>query len=290
MFHQTHARTRHNSSVARYTPWTKGRYEVAPGLRPLGTDFGNGEEDRQVFQFGDDAERLLENKRACLAERPSKYVARHRLSEAAEDAVTAFIRDRLGIGETLSLEELALRVPEDIAIVTTEGETDWLAFGHLCAPSHWALEEKIGRSFAQVHEPIPGFERTAAVAPKMIDAMVNKGPWVRFVWSLESDDRPNHHPDAPPGWDQAEWWGRQFSLKQRFWVRVERQCLIPLPTAQSALFTIRLSWWTMEEILARETLREPLVKALRGMNPEERAYKGIDEAFEALVKLLETRL
>ena len=272
--------------MARYTPWTKGRYEVAPGLRPLGADFGNGEEDGQVFQFGQDSERLIENKRACLAERPSKYTARHNLNEEVEAAAIKFISTQLNLTDEEPLKELAMLGPEDLAIVTTDGETDWLAFGHLCAPSHWALEDKIGKSFAAVHQPVPGFERTAAVAPKMIDAMVNKGPWVRFVWSLESDNRPNHHPEAPPGWDQAEWWGRQFREKQRFWIRIERQCLVPMPEVKAALFTIRLSWWTMEEILADQALKQPLVRALEGMSDAERAYKGIDQQFDSLRSLL----
>lgn len=270
--------------MARYSPWTKGRYEVAPGLRPLGTDFGNGEEDRLVFQYGPDSERLIQNKQAAMAERPSKYTARHDLKPEVEAAAIQFIQSQIPAPSTL--EDIALMVPEDLAIVTTNGTQDWLAFGHLCAPSHWALEEKIGRSFATAHQPVPGFHRTAAVAPKMIDAMVNKGPWVRFVWSLESDDRPNHHPDAPPGWDQAEWWGRQFKAKQRFWVRVERQCLIPLPQVQSALFTIRLSWWPMEEILPQPHLKQPLIQALQGMTEAERAYKGIETEFDHLIKLL----
>lgn len=270
--------------MARYTPWAKGRYEVGPALRQFGTDFGNGEEDKQVFQFRDDAERLLANKQACLNERRDKYFARHNLKPEVEAAAIQVIQSQVPTDG--SLDEIALQVPEDIAIVTTDGTQDWLAYGSLCAPSHWALEEKIGRSFATVHDPIPGFDKVTAVAPKMIDAMVNKGPWVRFVWSLESDDRPNHHPHAPPGWDQAEWWGRQFKEKLRFWVRVERQCLVPLPNVQSALFTIRLSWWTMEEILCDQLLRQPLIRALNGMTQPERAYKGIDEEFHSLLALL----
>lgn len=271
--------------MARYTPWTKGRYEVGPALRPLGTDFGNGEEDNQVFQMRDDVERLLANKKACLEERPDKYFARHNLKPEVEAAAVQFIQSQISAPSTL--DEIALQVPEDIAIVTTDGTQDWLAYGSLCAPSHWALEEKIGRSFAAVHDPIPGFEKVTAVAPKMIDAMVNKGPWVRFVWSLESDDRPNHHPGAPPGWNQAEWWGRQFKEKQRFWIRVERQCLVPLPHVQSALFTIRLSWWTMEEINSDPALKLPLLQAITGMTQPERAYKGIDQQFQDLLMLLQ---
>jgi hypothetical protein len=37
--------------AARYFPPSSGKYEVKPGLVPLGTDFGNGEADKLTFQF-----------------------------------------------------------------------------------------------------------------------------------------------------------------------------------------------------------------------------------------------
>jgi len=270
----------------KYAPWTKGRYEVAPGLRPLGTDFGNGEWDQKIFQLDETAPRLIEAKIQTLQERETKYHQEHDLKKEVKAAAEALIRHHLKIEEPQALDELALLVPEDIAIVATDGQKDWLAYAHLCAPSHWSPEEKIGKSFAAVHQPIPGFERTAAVADRMVQTMTQSGPFVRFVWGMESDDRPNHHPEAPRGIDQAEWWGRQFQERQRFFVRVERQCLLPMPGVNASLFTIRLSWWTMEEILANEPLKTPLVKALQGMSEAERQYKGIDTQFQALMNLI----
>lgn len=282
--------------MPRYAPWSKGRYEVAPGLRPLGTDFGNGEWDGRVFQLDDEAPKLLENKRVCLAENPAKYRRTHNLSGPVERAAIDLIRARIALDapnlvlpDDAGLDELAMLVPEDIAIVATEGTRDWFAYGNLCAASHWAVGEKIGKSFVGLHEEVPGFSRTAAVAEKMIEAMVQRGPFVRFVWGVESDDRANHHPEAPPGWDQAEWRGRRFAETGRFFVRVERQCLHPMPEVRAALFTIRLSWWSTEEILANEALRRPLEAALCGMSKAEREYKGVDKEFEALMRLVEHR-
>jgi hypothetical protein len=80
---------------ARYKPWLKGVYEVAPNLRPFGTDFGNGELDQKLFQFDSDWPRYLESKRAALEEDPSKYVARLDLPPEVETAVVALMGSRL---------------------------------------------------------------------------------------------------------------------------------------------------------------------------------------------------
>ena len=57
---------------ASYFSTGKGVYEVAPGLRPFGTSFGNGELDQKVFQFDQEFSRYRENKIACLSENARK--------------------------------------------------------------------------------------------------------------------------------------------------------------------------------------------------------------------------
>src|SRR5580658_8888619 len=61
------------SLPARYTPWTKGTYDVAPALRPLGTDFGNGLQDACLIQLDRDFARYRINKEAAYAENRAKY-------------------------------------------------------------------------------------------------------------------------------------------------------------------------------------------------------------------------
>jgi hypothetical protein len=303
---------------ARYTPWIKGVYEVAPALRPFGTDYGNGEADRRVFQLDTELERYEANKRACLRERRSKYVRAFRLSSEVERATIDLIVTRLSTeyperftadwegdvrvlesegrrwvlptsrreDESPALDLLGRLVPEDFAVVRTLDSVDWVAYLHLCSPGHWAAEEKIGRSFFDVHVPIPGFERVNAASAGLVDAMVNKGPFVRFVWALESDDRLNHHPEPPPGEDPVEWDGRNFS-QGRFWVRTERQVIWGMPEVGASLFTIRIGFIPGEEVLDKPELRQPLIDGLRSMSPESRRYKGVEREFDALMRILE---
>lgn len=278
-------------------------YDVAPALRPLGTDFGNGELDARWFQLDCRYDEFLEGKRAALAEDYAKYVHRCRLSPEVERAAVEAIGRRLSIeypqlfqiqagdlrraGSTIAtLDELALRVQEDICVVRVEDGRDWLAYLHVCSPSHWRPGEKIGKPFFDVHTVIPGIEKVNRAAPSLVDAMVNKGPFVRFVWGIESDARPNHHPDPPPGQDPERWDGRDFSAGV-FWVRAERQVIWGLPEVGAALFTIKVCHTPGEDILRDPARRRTLLSALESMSPASREYKGLANSWPALMRLIQ---
>jgi hypothetical protein len=199
------------------------------------------------------------------------------LFRRSDDALTSAIT---GEQVPLRLGDLILQVAEDVAIVQVDQGVDWIAYLNLCSPSHWSAESKIGKSFFATHEPIPGFERVNAVAGAMVDSMIRRGPFVRFVWGLESDDRLNHHPEPPPGEDPIEWHGRQF---ERGWVvRFERQTVWGLPNLNAALFVIRVGFVSSETVLADPASFESLCAAVRSMSPEARLYKGVNGFLEAV--------
>jgi hypothetical protein len=174
-----------------------------------------------------------------------------------------------------SLDGICRFVQEDLAIVVRDEARDWIAYINVCNPSHWLPTEKIGLSFFDAHVPVPGFERVNAAAKAMVDSMIHRGPFVRFVWGLESDDQLNHHPVPPVGRDQAVWYGRRFD--EGLFVRVERQVLWPLPEVSAALFSIRPIVYSAESVRADAIAWEKLVQAVQGMSAEALAYKGIPE-------------
>ena len=104
--------------------------------------------------------------------------------------------------------------------------------------------------------------------------MVERGPFVRFVWGVETDTELDHHPDRASE--------RQFTSLP-FVVRVERQVTIPLIEHDATIFLIGTSFVERATILEDETLWRPLRQALNGMSPQARKYKGIAEGFEALM-------
>lgn len=81
--------------AARYFPLVSGRYEVKPGMVPFGTDFGNDECDRQVFQFDHNFAHYRQVKQAARAERLSKYYQTQNYSDEVAGAIAQFIIQRL---------------------------------------------------------------------------------------------------------------------------------------------------------------------------------------------------
>jgi hypothetical protein len=280
---------------ARYRPWSKGVYEVTPSLRPFGTDFGNGVLDRQVFQFDSERDRFLANKREA-AERAALHSGEYRLTPKVAEAAANWIADKLTtehpeikLGSMLAsprerLDFLVSQVQEDLCIVSTNAETDWISCVNVCAPSHWDPSSKLGLSFFDGHQIVPGMERINQGAAGLVDAMVRKGPWVRFVWGLETDDRLNHHPTPPEGRDAVEWDGRLFDVLP-YCVRFERQVIWGLPEVDASVFVIRVGFTPGSEVR-----NDPaLVSAVRSMSPASREYKGIARYYDSLLAQLEGR-
>jgi hypothetical protein len=103
-----------------------------------------------------------------------------------------------------------------------------------------------------------------------------------------TDQRLNHHPQAPPDQDPQTWKGRSFDADQAnpFFLRIERQITWGLPEAQASLFTIKLSFWSGLEIRADASKRDLLLGALESMSPATRRYKGVDACFDELTEWL----
>ena len=339
-------------SPARYFPLDKGLYEVAPGLHPLGRDFGNGPLDGQLFQVTRAFPRYRAQKLRCREERFGKYVGDRDLAPEVSRAVNRFLvtrlaaehprlfaiergdridaahdasdgvddrdepftlacahtGDRIPFGADFELREgapeasgfrsafdaLCMQFESDLAVVRAEGagETfrDWLAQIHLCAPSHWAAEDKLGLPFTAIHARIPHIEKVNAAAESLVRAMIHRGPYVRFVWGFATDDRLNHHPEPPPGEDRGAWRGRAFDEDRTpspFLLRVERQVTVGIPEAGAALFGIHVSFIEGAEIRANERERALFASALRSLSPASRVYKSIDGSLDRVLAYLE---
>lgn len=81
-------------SPARYYPLEKGVYEVAPSLRLLGTDFGNGDLDKGLVQWDTQFRAFRENKVACRRESLEKYYRKHSYDEVTAGKVAIFLIER----------------------------------------------------------------------------------------------------------------------------------------------------------------------------------------------------
>ena len=281
------------SAQARYFPVTPGPLKMTAGLRRLGTDFGQGTRDQQLFQVDRERPRYLAAKRTAPA-------ARHVISgddEVAEHAraaglacmraaltreAPALLAEANDLREARDpLEALALVVQEDFAILCAgeAGEGRMVALD-VRFPSGWRPERLAGGSFASIHAPVPDFVDSTAAARSMVEAMVMRGPYVRFVWALCTDTQLDHHPDVRPAstWSDLESWQ----------LRIERQVTVPLPHVRASVFLIRTylyPWHTLAT--AQQTT---LLSALSVMPRDIRAYKGLPTSEEVASALAGSQL
>lgn len=271
------------NAPARYFPVTEAPLKMTAGLKRLGTDFGHGARDAQLFQVDDERPRYLAEKRAAPPER-HQLAGTDAAAEAARAAGLACMREALAreapalLAEADAdraarspLEAIARAVQEDFAIFAADDGDGRTVALDVRFPSGWRPERLAGASFVSLHAPVPGFVDTPAAARSMVDAMVSRGPYVRFVWTVCSDAALDHHPDARPPvqWDVRE-------ARDAWRLRVERQVTVPLPAARASLFLIRTYLYPLHALSERE--QRTLLRALEVMPEAVRAYKGLPQA------------
>ena len=281
--------------IPRYRPFHKGIYTTTPSLIPLGTDFGNGVLDAIPLQLDKGTAALIANKHQIQTYRP--LILMSDISESVAAAAIQQLSDERDIAQTAvgdvypgmpqlhdvwrettsALESrftaLSLAIGEDIAIVEIDSDgNDRNALMSIAAPSRWAPEEKIGRSFVATHTPVPNMEKTLAVAAKLQQMLLERGPFVRFTWGISTTPALDTHPSVtePPyaGGDA--------------WLRTERQVIRRIPEHQAFLFTIRVMVEPLSDIRKSITDASALAAALRSMDEKSRIYKSVDGHVDAL--------
>lgn len=285
--------------IPRYRPFHKGIYTTTPSLIPLGTDFGNGVLDAIPLQLDKGTAALIANKHQIQTYRP--LILMSDISESVAAAAIQQLSDERDIAQTAvgdvyagmpqlheiwrettsALESrfsaLSRVIGEDIAIVEIDSEgNDRNALMSIAAPSRWAPEEKIGRSFVATHTPVPNMEKTLAVAAKLQQMLLERGPFVRFTWGISTTPALDTHPSVtePPyaGGDA--------------WLRTERQVIRRIPEHQAFLFTIRVMVEPLSDVRKSITDASALAAALRSMDEKSRIYKSVDGHVDALCAYL----
>ena len=302
------------NNPAFYFPPASGVYEIKPGLTSLQTDFGNGSTDKRVFQFDCEYPTYHDNKLKARDESAEKYIClvpgkdysivnRFILNTLCNEYPEFFsfniktgqldcrlLGKQLSLSDHASFDTLAMLVQEDLAVMEIDesGESKIIAL-HLCAPNHWAAQDKMGKDFISIHAPVPEMERINKRNREINKACLNKGPYVRFAWGLSTDKYLNHHPQPPVDKESQQWCGRQFNPDDpELFMRVERQTLTGFKNEGQILFTIRTYFYDVADLNTQ--YRRLLLNAIYSMTDETLSYKGIMASKNDICHWLESSL
>lgn len=268
-----------------YFPVRPEALRLLPGLFRFGTDFGNGEADHRFFPRDDTTARYLAEKVRVLAAFPARDASmaadeadQRALAAAAEWFESTLSREGELVAAAAPFDEVGQVLVEDFVVLRRAADhTDRVLRVHVCFPSGWRPEHLLGQSFAQIHARIPAIDAVLKKSRSLVDAMVERGPYVRFVWTITADDELDHHPEQGR---RAAW----SPLTEHGFLRVERQTCVPLGEVGASIFLIRTYLYAFEELPG--PARATLATALTLMPPELVRYKRLEAAVPRALELL----
>lgn len=281
----------HDDSVPRHIPHLDTPEVLTMGLRPLDprdwieTDTSLSHFHRHRLgmreQHGD----------AVYAALPSSLTAQRELlsllcGHLTEEHAIAYRRDAAGINSTaggfhvaLTKEEpeplwrASLLIADDLAIMQASPDGYRLTAASLASPSHWRLQDKLGRPMRAVHDPIPGMHRRLTPRiDRFFSHITPERPVSRLNWALQADCGL-FHPAAPEV---------AVALDSPLYYRVERQTLRRLPRSGAIAFTIRVFLHPLAALSAVPGAIESLVSAVDATPPALATYKGFPLLRDAL--------
>jgi hypothetical protein len=252
----------------RHAPWEEAA-EFRIGLRPVAEEawLEGGEADPAARK-----DPLFEARRsdvwaALAGSEPAQIEALQMISGAAGRPLAA--------GSLPPLYAAAREVADDLCIMERLDGAWSLTALSLSAGTFFTASEVIGRSLAELHRPVAGFDsRLLPRVERIFDALRPELILERRNWTVVNT--PDlFTPSAEPMRSQI---GRiaPEEAGQRLHLRVERQTVRRLPRTGAVLFTIRVWVDPLERLTAEPSRLARFAQAWRTASPEFRAYKKLD--------------
>ncbi|MEL6260066.1 MAG: DUF3445 domain-containing protein [Cyanobacteria bacterium J06626_6] len=201
--------------------------------------------------------------------------------------------------ESAPLELAARLVQEDLCILlpapepstnpasATELQTYHLAAASVCFPLRWSLREKMGKSVANIHQPVPEYpKRLARPVDTLFSRLRGDAPSLRFNWSVV--DSPELHLIQKRKITHINPYITTENIANRLWLRVEKQTLRRLPISQGILFTIRTFIYPIATVTADPNVAKQLAQAILQLQPEVQSYKNLLPIKQTLLSYLDS--
>ena len=226
-------------------------YTVAPGIKKIG--------ELPIIEFDEEENRYLNLKRKAKENIyfDEMYTSDHDqiickkiqsiLSKEYPSKLTSFN----------NFQELGFIIQEDLAVFHRSNKLIAL---HVSFPSVWVPKEKIGLTFAAIHQPVPGMGSFLKNEQKYVSMMVEATtPIIRYVWG-------EHY-----GYFLCKEEPLPSSTKV---MHTERQTFVGIPEADLGLFLIRKKVMLYSD--TSDDFKKWYQGQIKSMSLEQKAYKTKD--------------
>jgi hypothetical protein len=302
--------------MIKYFPFSP-QFDLKMGTMPM-------KEDDTVVEIDSHYFRELELKRRLLAAEPTYYfvaleesriaqwdvvekviedLAKHdpeNFSVSKEDTQWHFTNKRLNESYTFTfgdnnslpfapLDWIGRQVQEDLIILNEKGE---VVAGQLCFPSGWAMHEKIGKQFIEVHAPLPPItNQMIQTANKFIERIPLNKSFARNNWGFRYGDQLDLSSKYSTAYrEKLEADAPSFTMNdvaEKIFLRIEHQTLTRLPRSGFVLFTIHTYNHAVREVCADIKQAQTLLAFLKGTPADLIEYKVMTPFYPILIDYLE---
>jgi hypothetical protein len=183
-------------------------------------------------------------------------------------------------------------IPEDILIVvpniSAKGGKEWrLQAGLLAFPGHWRLADKMGKTLAAIHAPVPEFQEklNAHIDRFFANMQIGAISW-RQNWSVQRDSRLF----APMREAALETSLSPQEAGQQIHIRIETQHFYKLPKSEAVIFAIRTSLAPLNFWQKRPEPIAALLDQIEKLGSDMLGYKAIEPLRPALQHWLESQI
>lgn len=164
-----------------------------------------------------------------------------------------------------ALDAVGRQIAEDVCVLLPAAESYRLAAAVVCFPNRWRLRDKLGKSLADIHAPVPEFAaRLARPVDQFLRRLAPLAPQTRRNWGV-ADTAELHLPDPGAPIDPAR--------SPPPFLREEHQSFVKLPVSGAVVFSIRtiVRPWTNLSDAEQQSLRA----VLAALPNDWRRYKGL---------------
>lgn len=258
--------------MIRHSPWDTPPYDFAIGLKPI---------DEAAWLEGAEADAA--RKRALLAS-GAEVCGEEAGSRAGQAEVLALVEQATAQSGDAGLPPLwaaSLLCADDLCLMERRDRVWRLTAASLCSGTFFTAADALGKSLAELHDPVPGFaDRFLSVVERMFNAVQPGVIMERRNWTLLNSDELHLPRSGPvraliPRIAATE-------AGEALHLRVERQTVRKLPDTGAVLFTIRIWRHPLAALRADPVKLAAFAAAWNGVTEEFRAYKGLAH-YDALV-------
>jgi hypothetical protein len=175
------------------------------------------------------------------------------------------INAKYNLPASITILDLAMSVEEDIAILNS-GKVIAICF---CSPSGFIPAHVVGKSFFEIHQPIPDSDLLLKMSDKLTSMIADssRGCYRRFVWTITANPSMSQHP----------------SLKNKvipesiddLYFRTESQTTIPLGDNVHMLFSVKVEMNPLNSVWEDYEKRNILIDSIDSMSDSMLEYKNL---------------